>query len=301
MADAPSGSGRAGFLLRVRRFLSRPLRQQGRALSNRVRGIVSSVPRPTRLPFGAWWIKRNDNLAETLLTGSFESAELAFVEKFLKPGMTVLDVGAHQGLYSLLASRHVGPSGRVFSFEPSPRERRALRLNLALNFCRNVAVQAVALGNEETTADLYVVQGSQTGCNSLKPPEVVSSTKPVPVRVTTLDHWLAQNRIDHVDFIKLDVEGAELGVLQGAQSFLTRDLGVVILCELEDVRSAPWGHKAKDVAAYLRGLGFKWFQCEPSGKLLPLPDNAERYEGNFVAARPESMDALKRMTNDGAR
>ena len=91
--------------------------------------------------------------------GKFEAAELAFVEVFLRPGMTALDIGAHNGLYSLLASRRVGPQGRVISFEPSPRERKALRLNLALNWIRNVSVQGIAPGSEDGEADFYLVGG----------------------------------------------------------------------------------------------------------------------------------------------
>jgi FkbM family methyltransferase len=284
-----------GTRFRVRRFMRRPWHEKVESIKNRLRSVGSKIPVPVRLPLGLWWMKRNDNLAEPLLAGAFENAELAFVDKFLQPGMTVLDIGAHQGLYSLVASRRVGPAGRVFSFEPSPRERRALRLNLAINFSLNVTVQGLALGSLETTADLYVVQGYQTGCNSLRPPEVLSSTKLVRVNITTLDRWLSQHPISHIDLIKLDVEGAELDVLRGAKSLLTRDRGTIILCELQDVRSGPWGHKAKDVAALLQDLGFKWHRCDSNGDLIRVPDNFDQFEGNFVAARPEGLDYFDAM------
>src|SRR5262249_53768748 len=188
----------------------------------------------------------------TLLTGSFEGAELAFVEKFLRPGMTVLDIGAHQGIYSLLASKCVGASGRVFCFEPSPRERRALRLNLAINFSWNVAVQALALGRQETTGHLFVVQAIYTGCNSLRPPsEVFGPTKIVSVKVTSLDQWLLRNHVSHVDFIKVDVEGAELDVLTGASRLLQNRPRPLIFAEVQDLRTAPWGYKAEEIVKFL--------------------------------------------------
>src|SRR5437016_2911036 len=191
-----------GTLSHVARFLQKPWPEKANSLKRRWDGFLVRMAVPVRLSFGAWWILRHDNLGEPLLAGTFEKEELAFVERFLQPGMTVLDLGAHHGLYTLLASKCVGPSGRVFSFEPSPRERRALRLHLALNLCRNVRVQGLALGSEETEATLHVVQGSQTGCNSLRPPEVTSPTSPLRVRVTSLDAWLKGSGIDRVDFVK---------------------------------------------------------------------------------------------------
>jgi len=280
-------------LPRLRRFLRKPLREKAKALKNRWNLFLSNIPVPRRLSLGFWWMRRNDNLAETLLKGVFEAAELAFVQKFLQPGMTVLDIGAHQGLYSLVASRRVGRSGRVFSFEPSPRERRALRLNLAINFSRNVTVEALALGSQETTADLYVVQGNQTGCNSLRPPDVYSSTLPIRVQVTTLDQWLSQLGISSIDFIKLDVEGAELDVLKGASTFLQIRPRPMILAEVQDARTVPWGYHAKEILTFLQNAGFSWLRLVHDGSLEKLDVGAESFEGNFLACPNESVEALQ--------
>jgi FkbM family methyltransferase len=231
------------------------------------------------LPFGGYFFRRNDFLGLNLQT--FETGELAFAEGFLRPGMTVLDIGAHQGLYTLLASRRVRPSGRVFSFEPSPRERRALRLNLAINFCDNVAVQSLALGSEETTADLYVVDEYNTGYNSLKPPRVAQATRAVPVKIGTLDHWLGEKKIDRVDFIKLDVEGAELSVLKGASKSLAR-MRPVLLVEVAQIRTAAWGYEAVEIVRFLQNIGYQWFEILDGGKLRPVTQ-IDRNEMNLVA------------------
>src|SRR5215469_7846008 len=92
-------------LHRVRRFLQKPGDEKSRSFSAHWKRALPNIPFPMRLPFGALWLLRKDNLGEPLLTGTFESAELAFVERFLKQGMTVLDLGAHHGLYTLLASK----------------------------------------------------------------------------------------------------------------------------------------------------------------------------------------------------
>src|SRR2546430_665592 len=293
MMNTAHKSGTPGVLPRIGRFLQKPWPEKASSVKARWHALVDGIPIPTRLPFGVWWLKRNDNVTEPLLAGSFEAAELAFVEKFLHPGMTVLDIGTHHGLYTLLASKRVGPSGPVFSFEPAPRERRALRLHLALNLCRNVAVQVFARGSQEGEATLHVVQGSQTGCNSLRAPEVVSSTSPIRVRVTSLDAWLKLNDIGAVDFIKLDVEGAELEVLKGAERLLDNQPRPVILAEVQDLRTAPWGYRAKEILVRLRDAGYDWLRLLPDGSLTNLDLTPEKFDGNFIACPPESTATLR--------
>jgi FkbM family methyltransferase len=282
------------FASRARRFWKKPLREKADSIKYRWRSLMSVIPVPLRLSFGAWWLLQHDNLGEPLRAGAFEKEELDFVGRFLRPGMTVLDLGAHQGLYTLLASKQVGPTGRVFSFEPSPRERRKLRAHLVLNFCVNVRVQPIALGVRQATADLFVVQGYETGCNSLKPPVVGSGTLPVSVRVDTLDHWIETVPLDHVDFIKLDVEGAELDVLQGATMLLHRRPRPLILAEVQDVRTAPWGYRASEILNYLRDRDFIWFRILPGGTLAELDLTVDSFDGNFVACPAESVTALGR-------
>src|SRR5215475_13593761 len=160
---------------RVRTFLAKPFHEQSKSVYARWKKIFPNLPFPVRLPFGVWLIGRYDYLGATL-TDAFEPAECAFMQRFLRPGMTVLDIGANQGFYTLLASSIAGKDGKVFAFEPSPRERDALSLNLRLNFCGNVSVQPFALGNAEKSAELYVVKGFNTGFNSLSPPKTKEQT-----------------------------------------------------------------------------------------------------------------------------
>src|SRR5260370_42498927 len=114
--------------------------------------------------------------------------------------MVVLDVGAHHGYYTLLASKLVSSTGRVFSFEPSPRERRALLLHTRLNRCRNVSIQALALGSRNGTAEFHLVEHAETGLNSLMPPAGAFPTSVLHVDVATLDGWLQGQNIRHVNF-----------------------------------------------------------------------------------------------------
>lgn len=289
-----------GVVNRVRRFLHRPFHEQSRSFYARWVRIFPSIPIPVRLPFGAWFMARNDGLGSTLSYDGFEPRERRFVMRFLREGMIVLDVGAHQGFYTLLASKLVGPSGRVFAFEPSPREQKALRLNLILNGRNNVSMQAMALGDAEAQADLYVVNGEHTGFNSLRPPGISSPTSRVKVKVKRLDDWLRETNVERADFVKLDVEGGEFAALKGCANFLEQRPRPVILAELEDARSEPWGLRAKDTANLLQSHGFQMYAILGDGTLEKMPEDSDKYEGNFVAIPNERIKEVSRLAENGS-
>jgi FkbM family methyltransferase len=293
-----------GAVPRAVRFLRKPWQEKARSASfrwarfkSRWTETFANIRLPVRLQFDAWWVPRNDNLTKPLLANMFETAEMGFVGRFVKPGMTVLDLGAHHGLYTLLASKRVGSRGRVISFEPSRRERRALRLHLALNRCQNVTIQGLALGDENAEADFYIVEARVAGCNSLKPPDVPAATVLRRVRVVRLDDWLSSRGISRVDFIKLDVEGGELAALKGAAQLLERKPRPVILAEVQDVRTAPWGYPAREIIEHLRDKGYKWFRLVESGVPEDLDVSGKEFEGNFVACPEEREAAMLELAN----
>jgi FkbM family methyltransferase len=288
----------ASFPVRVIRFFQKPLHEQSRSFYARWKRVFPGWPVPIRLPYGAWFVARDDYFGSTFTYDGFEADERAFVQGFLKPGMVVLDVGAHHGLYSLLASKYVGSEGVVEAFEPSPRERKALLLNLKLNRTKNVRVESIALGADNLEAQLYVVDRQETGCNSLRPPVTSSTTSTTPVQVRTLDDWAAGRSLARADFIKLDVEGGELEFLKGGERFLTGGKRPVILAEVQDIRTQPWGYRAKDIIGHLRERDFVWFRIIGGGRLEPLDAGAEEYDGNFVAVPKESLETIQGAINN---
>ena len=209
------------------------------------------------------------------------------MQRYLKPGMVVMDTGTHHGLYSLLAAKCVGSSGCVRSFEPSPRERKYLKQNLVINHCHNVTVESIALGSSGGRSQLFVVEGDKDSCNSLRPPSEPVTSQKVPVEIQSLDEYLMNQGIEKVDFIKLDVEGGELEVLRGASRLLRSADKPVILVEAEDIRTAPWGYRAEEIIRHLDGFGFRWYSLSETGRLIPLDTSARSYNGNYVAC-PDS-------------
>jgi FkbM family methyltransferase len=272
---------------RLRRFVARPTSEKIRSISLRVRRVFPKAPVLFRLPFGAWFLAGNSHVDAALMASEFESAEVNFVQKYLKPGMIALDIGAHHGLYTLLASKRVGSGGKVVAFEPSPRERKQLSRNVRLNFCRNVSIQPFALGNKRSQADLYLVEGGEDGCNSLRPPVVDSKTHPVRVEVFPFDDIASKLGLTKVDFVKLDVEGAELDVLKGALGLLRVAPRPVLLVEVYDIRTQPWGYKGREIVEFLDQLGYRWFELLSDGSIRPIATNLQVYDANLVAIPEE--------------
>ena len=243
--------------------------------------VAPGMPALLRISPGFWWIARRDVVSDALFAGSFEPAERAVFAGIVQPGMTVLDIGAHAGLYALTASKLAGPSGRVIAFEPSPRERERLVAHVRLNRAANVRVEPAALGEREGEAELFVVDGSETGCNSLKPGDI-GPGRTVPVRLRSLDEYAKSEGLDRVDVIKMDVEGAELSVLRGARS-LVRATRPVLVCEIEEARTAPWGYGGRAIIDLLNDWQYDCFSIGNRGALDLVASDRTTFNGNYLA------------------
>ncbi len=151
--------------------------------------------------------------------GTYEPHQTQLFERYVKPGMVVYDIGAHQGYYSLLSSTLAGEPGMVIAFEPSPDNLARLRRHLELNDCKNVRVIEIAVSDREGTARFETRAGSGVGH--------LSNDGPLEVRTTRLDA-LAEE-LPRPDVIKIDVEGAELDVLRGGLKTIESARPVIFL------------------------------------------------------------------------
>lgn len=283
---------------RVQQFLAASPRRQYISMAVRARQLWPKMPIPLRLPMGVWWLAEKGALDDELMYRSFEDAERRFVNRLLRPGMIVVDIGAHHGLYAVLASKLVGRAGRVIAFEPSPRECRRLHRHLRLNRCRNVAVQPYAVADASGDAELYVVKGFRDWGNSLRPPAVPEPTRKVGVKVCRLDDVLAEHGIDRVDFIKLDAEGAELAVLKGARGLLQKDLRPAILVEVQDLRTRAWSYAAREITQLLDAWNYRWFSIGETGDLHAASANDSSYDANLVALPQERVEEFHNLVRE---
>jgi FkbM family methyltransferase len=184
------------------------------------------------------------------------------IEKFSSPGNTVMDIGANIGEWTLRMANTVGPKGRVFSFEPIPIINQSLKKTLHINNLSQVILSQVALdncsGNSKFTIPLDKDDRAIHGESRLGKEEgnwniftEVGKTKTIEVKTITLDQFASEKPIERLDFVKIDVEGKELHVLEGGKETFSRFTPALILevgCEEESER--------KRIADLLRTWGY---------------------------------------------
>jgi FkbM family methyltransferase len=221
--------------------------------------------------------------SEILRSWMWESETVRFVWGWLRAGLTVLDVGAHVGQYTLLASGLVGPAGRVIAFEPHPVLGRVLRRNVDRVGGQNVTVLPVALGRAPGPGTLVLHPPDNFGGSSLRPDDSSAHHARAAIEVTTLDDALDRLGRPPVDLVKIDVEGAELDVIDGARGTLAANPCVVLIVEFLRANPPRFGHTVEDLEARLRELGFLLFTLTPDGlrRYEPVGEQA----ANVVAAR----------------
>jgi FkbM family methyltransferase len=166
--------------------------------------------------------------------GGSNTEIIGLIRAFVSEGGTIIDVGAHIGTYSIpLAMISAGP---VHAFEPNPAALLRLRSNLALNAISNITVHEVAVGSACETRELFACDSKDLGLSSFVESAAVQNRRKtlIPVPVVTLDKEFPEGSSScRVDLIKIDVQGFEADVLEGAEKLVGRDRPV-ILFEHED-------------------------------------------------------------------
>jgi FkbM family methyltransferase len=193
-----------------------------------------------------------------IVRGRYEAEEIAFVKRLLQPGDTVIDAGAHIGFFSMQMAAMVGPTGRVFAFEPLDRNAELLERSIAENrFEDRIVFRRAAVGASSGTATLtFPTETLNTGGAYVLP----RGSAPLAGNVERSVPVIALDDLDiarPVRFIKIDVEGAEPQVIRGASRILKEDRPVM-LSELHPTQLARSSRTtADDFLRELRAIGYE--------------------------------------------
>ncbi len=200
-------------------------------------------------------------------------------QECLESGDNMLDIGANNGYYTVVASRLVGARGTVHSFEASPRMCKLLRDNVMMNPCDNVTVHEIAVSNHAGSVTFHEAPDGLSGLGSLR--DLGAETN----GVTTVDSVAIDSMLDSLPPIKLakiDVEGADYLVLQGMQALIERDHPVLI-SEFNPAWFAELGASGDEVYAFLRDRGYDVFEI---AKPEPIAVNAAPREACNILCLP---------------
>lgn len=230
--------------------------------------------------WGAYfWLDHNTVIDRSIiLTGEFEPHSSRAVRQLVKKGAVVLDVGANIGYYSVLFSHLVGQSGQVICFEPTSYYREVLLDNLKVNEIRNCTVQAVGLSDQSQSTEIK--RGRHSA--SLHWVESVSPVATEQIELITLDDFLKDVALERLDLIKIDVDGHETKVLQGAWQTIERFRPVIIL-EISHPHYLDCGVTAWDFYDLLTTRGFHIYH-EHSLREIHTKQDFLRVYGNFTGS-----------------
>jgi FkbM family methyltransferase len=182
-------------------------------------------------------------------TGLYETDVTEQFLSFLSAGMTVVDLGANIGYYTLLASRLVGAEGRVYAFEPDLEAYTYLERNVSLNQCTNVAAVHKAASNHIGSLS-FIRPGPERGFVSTLGPQAIS------IDAVTLDAFFSGLAWPAVHLVKIDIEGSEEQALLGMQELVQRNPTLRIIIELNTDALSRAGRSLEQLVETLSMLGF---------------------------------------------
>ena len=218
--------------------------------------------------------------------------ETAYFTREIKPGQTVVDMGANIGYFSLIFARSAGTTGRVYSFEPDPTNQALLRRNIALNNYSNVVPEQLAVWKETTTLELFQSEENRGDHRTW----AVDGRKAVEIKAVSLDDYFA-SITKPVHWIKMDIQGSEYQALQGMRKLLERNRGITLYTEFWPMLLERAGSSANAMVTLLRDLGFEFFQIEEDSTVTPvdMPRLLETLSvasgdfGNLLCRRPPHL------------
>jgi len=220
---------------------------------------------------------------------TYETATIELIRRVLRRDDVVFDVGANIGWYTVNMASAV-PHGTCHAFEPMPPTMERLRANCELNgIGANVRFNQVALGYEQGEVTLHSFDSLGHGHNSLSTRGRTDFTS-WAVPMTTLDCYITESGIDRVDLVKMDVEGAEMGVMQGASQLFALDLPPAWIIELNDETSREFGYTPPDILEFVASRGeYSFFRIIRGwDAVVPMRDTSDYHHGDNAVCVPHA-------------
>lgn len=221
--------------------------------------------------------------------GEYDKALTDIVSSLLREGDVCLDVGANFGWYTTLFHKHCGAKGAVHAFEPVPATFRQLRRNYQLmGEPKNVFLNNLAVGDRRDRITINLFENEPTGHASLSAEGHTGDAVSFECEMITLDSYLEERSLGDVNFVKVDIEGAELIFLKGAEKLFRQKVPPIFLIEMALATSKPFGYLPNDLINFIRERAAYDFYAveEIEGKLKKIEGFAPEDIGANVICIP---------------
>jgi FkbM family methyltransferase len=206
---------------------------------------------------GRFWLDPASDFGQRLLThGIYEPGTVGTLKRILRPGGTFVDVGANEGYFSVVASRIVGPAGRVLAVEPQERLQEVLVRNFSLNNAGNATVTAAAVSDAPGVAEINLSPSMNTGASSLMHRTRYAS-KRERITTQTLAAVLAAAGISRVDLLKMDIEGWEYEGILGSRPLFEAGVIRALCLELHTGHLRARGLDSRPIVDFLIACGYR--------------------------------------------
>lgn len=201
-------------------------------------------------------------------TGIYEPYQTFVVKQLIRPGYTVLDIGANIGYYTLIFSKLVGEQGHVIAFEPEPDTFTLLAENVARNDYANVVLFQKAVSDKNGTMQLFTDAFSNLDHRLY--PSSDFKEKSIAVDVVQLDN-LAALKDTRINLVKMDIQGAECAALKGMSELVSDSLDLILITEFWPSGLEKFGTSPKEFTDLLDNFGFSIYEIiEKAAKIVSV-------------------------------
>jgi FkbM family methyltransferase len=200
--------------------------------------------------------------------GTWDGRGIRFLKKNLEENNVFFDIGANIGAYSLVAARIVGPGGQIHSFEPVSKVYDRFEENIKLNHLSNIFANQNAVYQTSEVLELFVSAKENAGMSSIFHHDTESG-KIEKVQAITIDDYVEKNKIQRIDMVKIDIEGAEIFALNGMRNSISR-FRPVILVELNEGVFLNNTDKEQEVILFMKSLNYeikRIYNCGNTGDI----------------------------------
>lgn len=209
--------------------------------------------------------KRTNEAISVFKDGVYEKDTTNVFLGEIKSGMTVVDIGAHVGYYTLLAAKLVGDGGRVFAFEPAPANFSILASNAEKNGYSNISLIQKAVSGKSSRLKLFLQDYKYSGKHAFGQDSKAAGH--ILVDSVSLDEFF-KDLDGRIDFIKMDIEGAELIALEGMSRVLGENRNIKLVFEFSPIQLRRVGSSPDKLFHLLMGLGFNIYEYNGGDKKI---------------------------------